>query len=135
MKKAYLAISYSNRKFFTKEIDIIKTALAAYKIDLLVFVDEYDFSEDEEKLMMKTAFKTIADSDLLIAELTTKSVGVGIEIGYAYAKQKPIIYLRKFQATQEATASGSANHTIVYENEAELFNLLNKALNDLEKTI
>ena len=127
MEKAYLAISYSNRKKFNKEIDALKSFFLSKKINLLVFVDQYNFKPNEEKLMMQTAFKAIDSCDLLIAELTTKSIGVGIEIGYAFAKNIPIFYLHKEQAEYSTTASGSANHHISYNNETDLI----KKLNDL----
>ena len=124
MKKAYLAISYSNRKKFDKEVSNLKTFLLKKGIDLLVFVDKYNFKPNEEQLMMQTAFKEIDSCDLLIAELTTKSIGVGIEIGYAFANKIPIIYLYKKNTEYSTTASGSANHSIVYNNEADLIKKL-----------
>ena len=120
MKKAYLAISYSNRKLFDIEIDCLKSLFSEYKIELLVFVDKYNFNPNQETEMMKTAFKEIDSSDFLIAELTTKSIGVGIEIGYSFAKKKPIIYLRKIGSEYSTTASGSSDFIIEYENEFDL---------------
>jgi nucleoside 2-deoxyribosyltransferase len=126
MKKVYLAISYSNRKKFDKEVDSLKEFFFNKEIDLLVFVDNYNFKPNEEQLMMQTAFKEIDSCDLLIAELTTKSIGVGIEIGYAFAKQIPIIYLHKENAEYSTTASGSANHNIMYHNETDLIKKIDK---------
>jgi len=129
MKKAYLAISYSKRKHFNKEIDSLKSLFKKHKIELLVFVDKYNFKSNQEQEMMKTAFDEIDSSDLLIAELTTKSIGVGIEIGYAYATRKPIIYLRKKGAEYSTTAAGTSKHIIEYENEFDLVNFIDKILN------
>ncbi|PCH52273.1 MAG: hypothetical protein COC22_04335 [Flavobacteriaceae bacterium] len=128
MKKAYLAISYSNRKLFDKEVEILIELCIKNNIQLLVFVDEYNFDENEEKEMMETAFQEIDKSDFLIAELTTKSIGVGIEIGYAFAKEKPILYLRKKGSEYSTTASGSSSYIIEYENEFDLRKLINKFL-------
>ena len=69
---------------------------------------------------MKTAFQEIDNSDFLIAELTTKSIGVGIEIGYACAKNKPVIYLLKKGSEYSTTASGCSNSIIEYRNEHDL---------------
>ena len=124
MKKAYLAINYSNRKKIDKEVESIKAYFLNKGIDLLVFVDNYNFKPNEEQLMMQTAFKEIDSCDLLIAELTTKSIGVGIEIGYAFAKQIPIIYLHKENAEYSTTAAGSANYHIAYNNEIDLIKKL-----------
>ena len=120
MRKGYLAISCSNRKLFDKEVECLKQLFKERNIDLLVFVDNYNFKPDEEKLMMETAFKEIDKADFLIAELTTKSIGVGIEIGYAYAKELPIIYLRKKGAEYSTTSSGSATYMVEYKSEADL---------------
>lgn len=132
MKKAYLAISYSNRKLFDKEVKSLIEICKKNNIELLSFVDKYNFKEDEEKEMMKTAFLEINKSDFLIAELTTKSIGVGIEIGYARAKEKPIIYLRKKNSEYSTTASGSSNFNIEYENENDLIELMKNLLKKLK---
>ena len=124
MKKAYLAISYSNRKLFNKEVNRLKTFFKSKNIELLVFVDKYNFKPNQEKEMMQTAFQEIDNCDYLIAELTTKSIGVGIEIGYAFAQNIPIIYLYKIGADYSTTAAGSANHSISYNNEIDLIKKL-----------
>lgn len=124
MKTAYLAISYSNRKFFNKEVDSLKSFFKTKNIDLLVFVDKYNFKPNQEKEMMQTAFQEIDNCALLLAELTTKSIGVGIEIGYAYATEKPIIYLYREGSTYSTTASGSASVIISYTNITDLIEQL-----------
>ncbi len=120
MKKAYFAISYSNRYLFDKEIDIIQELFLKNNIELLVFVDKYKFSPNQEKEMMKVAFEEIDNSDFLVAELTTKSIGVGIEIGYAFAKNKPIFYLRKKDSEYSTTVSGCSTAIISYRDEFDL---------------
>ena len=97
-------------------------------IELLVFVDKYDFNANQEKEMMKVAFEEIDDSDFLIAELTTKSIGVGIEIGYAFAKEKPIFYLRKKNSEYSTTASGCSTSMVDYENELDLYEMMEKLI-------
>ncbi|WP_420553078.1 nucleoside 2-deoxyribosyltransferase [Tenacibaculum aiptasiae] len=131
MKKGYLAISYSNRKLFDKEVKNLIELCFINNIELLSFVDKYNFKENEEKEMMKTAFNEIDKSDFLIAELTTKSIGVGIEIGYAKAKEKPIIYLRKKGSEYSTTASGSSTHNIEYENENNLIEQMKNVLKQI----
>ncbi len=128
MKKAYFGISYSNRILFDQEIKGLKYILSKYNIELLVFVDKYNFKSDQESEMMKAAFGEIDQSDFLIAELTTKSIGVGIEIGYAFAKEKPIIYLRKINSEYSTTASGCSDFIIEYKNEIELEEMIEKLL-------
>lgn len=124
MKKAYFAISYSNRKQFDKEVESLKNLFHEKNIELFVFVDNYNFNANQEKEMMKTAFEEIDSSDFLVADLTTKSIGVGIEIGYAFAKEKPIFYLRKKGSEYSTTASGCSNYVIEYENELDLVQIM-----------
>ncbi len=128
MKKAYLAISYSNRHLFEKEIESLQNLFKENNVELLVFVDKYNFRADQEKEMMKTAFDEIGKSDFLIAELTTKSIGVGIEIGYAFAKGKPIFYIRKENSEYSTTTSGCSSHIIEYKNEFDLKESMGKLL-------
>jgi nucleoside 2-deoxyribosyltransferase len=132
MKKAYLAISYSSRKLFDKEVKSLIELCKTNDIELLSFVDKYNFKKNEEKEMMETAFVEIDKSDFLIAELTTKSIGVGIEIGYANAKGKPIIYLRKKGSEYSTTASGSSTYNIEYDNEIDLKELIKTLLKRLK---
>jgi nucleoside 2-deoxyribosyltransferase len=120
MQKAYLSIGYQNRKHRAPEIDIIQKILAGFHIQLFVFVDCYRFAASEEKLMMQKAFTEIGSSDLLIAEVSEKAIGVGIEIGYAIAKNKPVIYLRNENAEHSTTAAGSAQYVIVYKDIEQL---------------
>ncbi|MCK5400705.1 MAG: nucleoside 2-deoxyribosyltransferase [Flavobacteriaceae bacterium] len=130
MKKGYLAISYSDRKKFDNEVDYLLKALSKSGVELLVFVDKYCFKRNQEKEMMKVAFEEIDNSDFLIAELTKKSIGVGIEIGYAYSKKKPIFYLRRKGAEYSTTASGCSKHIIEYENKIDLGEKITSALNE-----
>ena len=131
MRKGYLAISYSNRSLFDNEIESLKKLFKKNDIELLVFVDKYDFKANQEKEMMKTAFNEIDNTDFLIAELTTKSIGVGIEIGYAFAKEMPIIYLRKKNSEYSTTASGSSTYIVEYENEIDLYESMERLLRQL----
>jgi len=120
MKTAYFGISRSNRVNFDKEIHHLKNCLARNSIDLLVFVDKYDFKLGQEKEMMATAFEEIDNSNFLIVELTKKAIGVGIEVGYAFAKRKPIIYIKRKDANHSTTVGGCSNFIIEYENEFHL---------------
>ena len=120
MPTAYLAISLSNRPRFDAEVKAIRQCFQTFDWELLVFVDTYNFSPEEEKTMMQTAFSDLDQCDLLIAEVSKKAIGVGVEVGYAVGKGKPIIYLKRKQASYSTTVGGSADHFIEYENSVEL---------------
>ena len=131
MRKAYLAISYTNRILFNKEVNSLIELCKTFDIELLAFVDKYNFKSHQENEMVETAFSEIDKSDLVIAELTTKSIGVGIEIGYANAKGKPIIYIRKSDSEYSTTASGCMTYILEYENESDLSESIKKILEQL----
>jgi len=131
MKTAYFGISKSNRGNFDKEIHHLKKCLAKNSIKLLVFVDKYDFKLGQEKEMMKIAFEEIDKSNFLIVELTKKAIGVGIEVGYAFAKGKPIIYIKRKSAKHSTTVDGCSDFIIEYENEVHLSEEIEKVISNL----
>lgn len=120
IKKVFISAGFNNTKNIAREINLIKNTLIDLKIDFILFIESYKFSEDQEKEMMKNAFLEIDKCDLLIAEVSNKSIGVGIEIGYAKAKKIPVLYLRKKNAEHSTTASGSANYSIIYSSQTDL---------------
>ncbi len=112
--QAYIAISFSKRKFLQKELDAIIDALKTCSILPFVFVDNFSFSPGMENEMMQQAFAAIDKSDLLIAETSDKAIGIGVEVGYAKAKNKPILYLRNENAEHSTTISGASDFKIIY---------------------
>lgn len=131
MKKAFLSISFKKKNELKDEIAAIAEVLKKHDIDPFIFVNKYILSPGREKEMMNKATKAIAASDLLITELTDKAIGVGIEVGYAYALGKKIIYLRKKQAAYSTTVGGISDKQIMYGNNDELRTKLEKALSKL----
>jgi len=135
--KAYISISHSKRKALDKELSAIKTALVKLNIDPFVFVDNYTFGASQERKMMEQAAADIDHCDILIAETSDKRIGIGIEVGYAEAKTKPIIYLRHKNADHSTTASGISDFQIIYEDipdlQKQLEDILTKAIKQLEK--
>ncbi len=72
-------------------------------------------------------------ADVLVAEITQPSTGVGYEIGYAEAKKKPIycLYRRGGERPVSAMIEGNTSCTlIVYETVDEAIAILDKALNN-----
>jgi len=128
MKKGYFAISFADRKKFADTIAYLKKELSKNDTELLVFVDNYYFESHQEKEMMATAFAEIDTSDFLIAELTNKSIGVGIEVGYAFATNKPIIYIRQKEAPYSTTTAGCSEVVLEYKNKTDLVAQVSKAL-------
>lgn len=121
---AYISLSYSKRKLLNKEIDSITVVLRRSGIKPFVFVDQYRFDPADEEQMMQQAMADIDNCGLFIAEVSQKAIGIGVETGYAKAKNKPIIYLRNIHAEHSTTVSGMSDFRIVYTNCTDLENQL-----------
>ena len=132
---AYFGISKSNRDKFKEEVNSIKSILNKHNIVLEVFVDKYEFTSKEEKEMMQIAFSEIDQCDMIIVELTKKAIGVGVEVGYAKAKSKPIVYIKKENSEYSTTVGGSADYLIEYKNKKELESKLDITINELKEKI
>lgn len=109
----------------------IKETLLGKRIEPFVFVDEFKFNSEQEKEMMQQAMRSIDSSDLLIAVVSDKGIGIGIEVGYAKAKGKLVIYLRNKNAEHSTTVSGISDFSVVYDDVPELKLLLNEILMEI----
>ena len=133
--KAYISVSFSKRKLVDKEITAIMDTLTEFKISPLVFVDNYKFDLAEERQMMRQAMADIDNCDILIAETSNKGIGIGIEVGYAKAKDKTVIYLRQKDSEHSTTIAGISDFQIVYLDTNDLKTQLAVTINKMKKTI
>lgn len=117
---AYLGISQSKRKQLEVEVQQIKEALQTCNMHIQIFVDDYVYQPGQDEQMMQAAFRQIEAADLLIVELSHKAIGVGVEVGFAYAKKIPIIYLKHQSAKWSTTVGGCASHVIEYDHPVDL---------------
>lgn len=124
MKKVYFSISFKNRKELENEVRVCSAILKKHGLHPIIFVDDYIFEPNQEKKMMRQACHDIENSDILIAELSNKAIGVGIEVGYAAALKKPIIYLKNKRAEYSKTIGGLSAVLIEYDDIDELANQL-----------
>ncbi len=85
-----------------------------------VFVDRFIFDARDETAMMRQAMNCIDECDVLIALLTHKAIGVGVEAGYARAKNKPVIYARHTDAAHSTTVSGISSYQVIYTGTEDL---------------
>ena len=129
--KAYISIGFKNRILIDHIVLVIKDVLKECKIDYLIFVDRYQFSPDDEKQMMDQAFKEIDSSEIIIVEGSEKAIGVGIETGYARARNKTILYLRNKNSEHSTTLAGTADYHLYYDNENDLKEKLVNCLENL----
>jgi len=130
---AYIAISFSRRKWMDKEIAAMMDTLNEFKIASFVFVDTYKFDLTQEHQMMQQAMAHLDQCDILLAETSEKGIGIGIEVGYAKAKGKPVIYLRQKDAEHSSTVSGISDFQVIYLDTNDLKKKLGAILGDLVK--
>jgi 2'-deoxynucleoside 5'-phosphate N-hydrolase len=112
--KAYVSVNFSKRKSLDKVIASIVDTLNDFKISSNVFVDNYKFDLAQERQMMAQAMADIDNCDILIAETSDKGIGIGIEVGYAKAKSKIVIYVRHQDKEHSTTVSGISDFQIFY---------------------
>lgn len=129
--RAYISVSFNKRKLLDKELTAIITTLKEFGIAAFVFVDHYKFEFSEERQMMEQAMNEIDNCDLLIAETSDKGIGIGVEAGYAKAKNKPVIYLRQTDAAHSTTVSGISDSQIIYSDSRDLAKQLALILDNL----
>ncbi|MEM6284515.1 MAG: nucleoside 2-deoxyribosyltransferase [Chloroflexota bacterium] len=117
---AFLSISFQHRKKIPEVIQTIKKVASINDIELVVFVDQYVFQQDEERQMMAVSRNDIDRSDFVLAEVSHKAVGVGVEVGYAVGTGKPVIYMRQEKAEHSTTIAGISTHHVIYSSVTEL---------------
>lgn len=121
--KVYLAIKFHEDCRNRQLIEKISESLNKAGFKTTVMVRDYEkwgeikFTPQE---LMKLTFQSIDKSDVLIVELSEKGVGLGIEAGYAYSKNIPIIVIAKVDSDISNTLRGIAKNVIFYEEPEEL---------------
>lgn len=119
-RQAYISVSYSKRGLIDEPLAAIADALLQFKITPFIFIDHYQFNSTQEHRMMQQAFADLDQSCMLIAEVSDKAIGIGVEAGYAKAKRKPIIYVRHAEAEHSTTIAGTSDHQIIYTSTGDL---------------
>jgi 2'-deoxynucleoside 5'-phosphate N-hydrolase len=132
-KLAYISVSYSKRHLLNEELLVITQVLNQFDITAFVFADNYQFDKTQERVMMQQAFDDIDKADILIAETSDKAIGIGVEVGYAKAKGKTIVYVRHLSAPHSTTVAGSSDFQIVFKNAIDLGLQMKNLLTTIEQ--
>lgn len=116
--KAYIGIKY-HKDYRNKEV-IYKITSALEKIGYTTSCIVRDMEDNKKreynpKELMELTFKEIEECDLVIIDLTEKGVGLGIEAGYAFAKDIPIITIAKEGSDISETLEGISKRIVLYE--------------------
>ena len=131
MHKIFISYSFAKKEEFRKLNTKLRNFLKSqYDIDAYSFV--FDFKPKVgNKLLMKKALQMIDESDYLIAELSYKSIGVGLEAGYAKARGKKLIYIHKKNSELSTTVDGIADWRIEYDNTDNLLQKIDEMLKEM----
>lgn len=130
-KTAFVSMSFSHKHHMKAVVDRLKGVLSAYDIASKIFVEDYTFDASKEDIMMRVSCDDISKCDFLIAELSHKAIGVGVEVGFAAGLGKPIIYMRQLNAEHSTTVAGISTYKIIYESLEDLEYKLRAIIPDL----
>ena len=136
-KKIYFAGSIrggrQDAEFYTALISYIKSKNA---IVLTEHIGDNNLLQNEKKLTDKEIYLRdiawIKESDIVIAECTRPSLGVGYELAFAEKLNKPVnVLYRNKECNLSAMISGDDYFNIFsYETKEEAFNIIDKILNN-----
>jgi len=121
--RAYIAIKYHPDHRNRPAIEAISTALEQNGVDAFCVTRDLErwgdvrFSPDE---LMERSFAAIDASDLVVIDLSEKGVGLGIEAGYAWAREIPIVTIARRGADISTTLRGISQIVSRYERFDEL---------------
>jgi 2'-deoxynucleoside 5'-phosphate N-hydrolase len=124
--KFFLSIKFhsdaSNEELIKKIIE--KTKDASHEM-VSVFTDYEDNGKIKfsPKELMQITFEAINSCDALLVEFSEKGVGLGIEAGYAFSRNKPVYVIAKKGSEISETLRGIAKEIFFYNsiNDLELF--------------
>ena len=121
--KAYISIKYRADNSNKDCIEEISSALERNGFETACIardVEKWGEVELGPHELMQRAFAEIDSSNLLVVDLTEKGVGLGIEAGYAYAKQIPIVVIARKGSDISATLQGISRKLFLYDEFKEL---------------
>lgn len=116
--KVYISIKYREDNGNKDRIQKISSALERNGFETVCIardIEKWGQVQLSPHELMQRAFAEIDSSNLLVVDLTEKGVGLGIEAGYAYAKQIPIVVIARRGSNISATLQGIAKKLSLYD--------------------
>lgn len=119
-KKIFISYDFSKKDDFSDFHQQLTKFLKKEGNSVYSFVFDNHQKFKNHQDMMSQALKKIQECDILIAELSNKKIGIGIEVGYAKALKKYIIYIRKQNSKYSTTVGGISDLIIEYKDITDL---------------
>ena len=116
--KAYISIKYREDNSNKDCIQKISTALQRNGFETVCIardIENWGQVQLSAQELMQRALAEIDSSHLVVIDLTEKGVGLGIEAGYAYAKQIPIVVIARTGSDISTTLQGIARKQFLYD--------------------
>lgn len=116
--KAFLSIKYYDDMKNKSLMEKISKQLENKGMDVFLFardIQNYGPCRLSGKEVMDIAFSEIKKSDILIAETTEISIGVGIEVGVAYSNNIPIYTIAQKEAYVSNSIKGISKKCFFYD--------------------
>ena len=125
--RVYLAIKYHEDHSNQDRIAAISSALVRNVCETFCVardLEQWGVVHFSPEVLMQKSFDAIDASDVVVVDLTEKGVGVGIEAGYAFAKQIPIITIARADSDISDTLRGISRAVFLYATFDELAGFL-----------
>jgi len=127
--RAYIAVKYHEDNSNREHIEAISSVLEKRGFETVCITRDLErWGEvhfDAGPLMERT-LREIDASDVVVVDLTEKGVGVGIEVGYAAAKNMPIITIAGTGSPISETLRGISREVFEYNQYDDLDSLFTK---------
>jgi len=132
--RAYLGIKFYEDNRNRNVIERITNALSQAGLETVCVARDLErwgavrFSPEE---LMRRTFAVIRSSNLVVIELSEKGVGLGIEAGYAYGLNIPVVTVARKGSDISPTLRGISHKTYLYENNASLSDFFSSYLGEV----
>ena len=136
MMKAYFGIKFHSDNKNKKLINDISEVLEDIGIEIICItrdIEKWGKHSFTPKELMDKTFQIIDSCDIVIIELTEKGVGLGIEAGYASAKEKPIFTVADKESEISTTLKGISKSYFNYQNLLDLQNYMKNEIRTLNQ--
>ena len=121
--KAYLAIKYhpdNRNRHRIEDISAVLERCGFETVCILRDVEKWGQVRLSPQALMVRTFAEIETSAVVVVELSEKGVGLGIEAGYAYARNIPIVTIARQGSDISTTLQGISRQVFWYRQPDEL---------------